>query len=176
MLLPDCIKVPVGHIVKTHGVKGELSVALESDFDTALEPGDALIMECDGLDVPFFIATIRPRGTESILLTLDEVKSEEQASLLCGKTIYVYAPADSDNDNDESDELTADQLVGYTIVDEDTAIGDIEDIREIGPDCWYFVLKGSEKLIPIADEWISYIDQENKIVKMSLPDGLLDLS
>ena len=51
MLLPDVVKVAVGTVIKTHGVKGEMAVAL--DADPALEPGDAVIMEIDGLDVPF---------------------------------------------------------------------------------------------------------------------------
>ena len=53
MLLPDVVKVAVGTVIKTHGVKGEMAVAL--DADPALEPGDAVIMEIDGLDGAVFL-------------------------------------------------------------------------------------------------------------------------
>lgn len=178
MLLPDCKKVPIGRIAKTHGIKGELSVTLDSEFDCELRPGSPVILEIEGLDVPFFIAAVRPKGAESILLTLDEVKSEEDASALCGKDIYIYATRDmlsEYTDDEEADELTADKLTGYTIFDAGKEIGTIADVREIGPDCWYFVLDGSEKLIPIVDELISDINHKEKTIDMDLPAGLLEL-
>ncbi len=176
MLLPDCIKVTVGHVRKTHGVKGELSVTLEPDFDMPLEQGDPVIFEIDGLDVPFFISSVRARGAESILLMLDEVRSESEAAMLAGKEIFIYADSNiMETDADDDDELTADRLVGYTIMDGETEVGRIDDVREVGPDCWYFVIEGSGKLIPIADEMIGAIDSDSKIVEMELPEGLLDL-
>lgn len=177
MILPGCIKVAVGHVVKTHGVKGELSVALDDGFDGELLPGDALIVEINGLDVPFFVAAVRPRGSESLLLTLDDVADDTAASAFVGRTLYVYEEdgAQADNEFDDDDELTADRLVGYTILDGDTTVGVIDDIREVGPDCWYFVLRDSGKLIPIADEMIEELDHHARTVAMNLPAGLLDL-
>lgn len=174
MLLPDCKKIPVGHIVKSHGVKGELSVTLNPDYDFEPETGDPVILEIDGLDVPFFVTAVRPRGSESILLTLDEINSEEEAAAISGKEIFIYAPNDADESGDY-DELTADNLVGYKVIDGDREVGKIADVREIGPGCWYFVLEDSGKLIPIVDDFISYLDHDSKTVGMELPLGLTEL-
>lgn len=174
MLIPDCIKMELGHVVKTHGVKGELSVAL-SDFglDRELESGDPLIVEIEGLDVPFFVKSVRPRGEESLLLTFDSVETDTEASKFVGMPLYVYVAADSLEADDG--ELTADDLIGYTVTDSGKLVGKIADIREIGPDCWYFVMADSGALIPIADEMIVDIDHDNMTVDMNLPEGLLDL-
>ncbi|MDE7388108.1 MAG: hypothetical protein K2M97_02505 [Muribaculaceae bacterium] len=176
MLLPDCVKVAVGHVAKTHGVKGEMAVMLDPAFDLDLEPGSPVIVEMEGLDVPYFIGAVRPRGSESILLTLDGIESEADAAVLAGRTLYVYvAAADVEADFADDDEFTADRLVGYTIVDGDITVGRIADVRELGPDCWYFVLEGSGSLIPIADEFITEIDHASRLLTMNLPVGLLDI-
>ena len=54
-------------------------------------------------------------------------------------------------------------------------VGVIDDIRELGPDCWYFVLRDSGQLIPIVDEMIQEIDHQARTVEMILPEGLLEL-
>jgi 16S rRNA processing protein RimM len=182
MLLPHVDKLSVGTIVKTHGIKGEMNVALDSaELDFDFQPGEPLILEIDGLDVPFFIRATRPRGAESLLLSLDGIDNETEASMLCGHTLFTYVDDESDADDEDSDdeeELTADDLVGYDIMDADhpsTLIGHINQIRELAADCWYFELADSGKLIPIADEFITAIDHQKRTVEMSLPQGLLEL-
>ncbi len=176
MLQPGKIKLPVGRILKPHGVKGELNVELDdlAEPDEDFAPGACLILEIDGLDVPFFVASARPRGSASILLTLDEVSSESEAAALVGQTLYVYSdPEDADVDG----ELTAGELVGYEIIDEETgsSIGVVEELIELTADNWYFSLRDSGKLIPAVDEMILQINSGSRTILMSLPAGLLDL-
>lgn len=174
MLEPDKIKLPVGRILKTHGVKGELNVELfdcaEPDSDFA--PEACLIVEIDGLDVPFFVASSRMRGTASLLLTLDDLDSETDASALVGQTLYVYADPD-----DVNEDMTAGQLVGYEIIDAqaNASVGKVADIIELTPDNWYFSIQGSGQLIPVVDEMILSVDSETQIIMMDLPEGLLEL-
>lgn len=174
MLEPGKIKLPVGRILKPHGVKGELNVELDdyAEPDDDFAPGACLIVEIDGLDVPFFVASARPRGSASILLTLDEISSESEASALVGHTLYVYTDPD-----DADDELTAGELVGYEIIDvaTDASIGVVEELIELTADNWYFSLQGSGKLIPAVDEMILRVDPGARTIIMSLPIGILDL-
>ncbi len=172
MLLPDVVKVAVGTVIKTHGVKGEMAVAL--DADPALEPGDAVIMEIDGLDVPFFVSSVRGRGADSILLMFDGVESETDALQFVGHTVFVYTDEDSEEDDGD---MTAGDLVGYDLWDNDVCVGRIDDIMEVGPGCWYFVVGGQaqERLVPVADDLICGIDAQQRKVVMDLPEGLLDL-
>lgn len=171
MLIAGKVKIAVATVVKTHGIKGELNVELgemaEPDEDFA--PGSCLIVEIDGLDVPFFVASSRPRGGGSMLLTLDDVASETEAASLVGRRLYVYA------DPDEADELTAGDLVGYELIDAaaGSAIGRIDDLTELTPGAWYFDLGG--RLIPAVDEFIADVDHSRRSVTVALPEGLLEL-
>lgn len=173
----DDVRIAVGTIIKPHGIKGELNVMMtdmaEPDEDFA--PGACVIVEIEGLDVPFFVGSSRSRGGDSLLLTLDEVRDEREASELSGKTLFIYAdPGELSN---EAEGLTADALIGYEIRDLATGatIGRIADLVELTPECWYFVIEDTEKLIPAVDEMITKIDSENRIVSMSLPEGLAEL-
>lgn len=175
MLTPGKHKLAVGRILKTHGIKGELNVELtdEAEPNEDFAPGAPVIMEIDGLDVPFFVASARQRGSGSVLLTLDDVDTETDAAELAGHTIYVYIdPADADN----GDSLTAGDLVGYEMADAETgaSIGRIGSLTELTPGAWYFCLEDG-RLVPAVDEFIVDIDHEQRRVEMTLPAGLLEL-
>ena len=173
MLEPGKTKLPVGNVLMPHGIKGELNVELsdyaEPEDDFAV--GACLIVEIDGLDVPFFVASARPRGNASILLTLDNVESEKDAALLVGRNLYIYT------DPEDADELTAGELIGYQIIDAYTqkSLGQVEELTELTADNWYFILSGSGKMIPAVDEMILDVDHSQRVIVMNLPEGLLEL-
>lgn len=170
MLEPGKVKIAVANVIKTHGIKGELNIELDemAEPDQDFAPGSCLIAEIDGLDVPFFVASSRPRGPESLLLTLDDVESETDAALLVGRRLYVYA------DPDQAGELTAGDLVGYSLMT-DTGLnaGRIDSLTELTPGAWYFEVNG--RLIPAVDDFILDVDHQGRTVTVSLPEGLLEL-
>lgn len=172
------LRLAVATIIKPHGIKGELNVLLadmaEPEIDFA--PGACVFIEIEGLDVPFFVASARSRGGDSLLLTLDEVTDEKEAAQLAGKTLFTLADPDEIGD-DEEEEMTAGRLIGYEIYDAttDAPVGRIEDVTELTADCWYFVIEGSGQLIPVVDEMIREIDHESRSILMELPLGLSEL-
>lgn len=175
MLEPEKVKIAVATVTKTHGIKGEMNIEL-TDFaepDDDFAPGACLIVEIEGLDVPFFVASSRPRGPESMLLMLDDVNSEAEATSLCGHSLYVY----TDETATDGDELTAGELIGYTIIDADSGnpVGKVSDLKELTPGSWYFVTEPDDRLIPAVDEMILSVDSDRRAIEMRLPEGLLEL-
>lgn len=173
MLAPGKVKIAVGKVLKTHGIKGELNVELtdNAEPDEDFATGNAVIVEIDGLDVPYFVGSARPRGSESILLTFDDLTSDSEAAALVGHTLYVYV------DPEEADDgLTAGELIGYTLIDHNTGekIGEVQELTELTADAWYFQLDDG-RLIPAVNEFIDDIDHEQHTVDVTLPEGLLEL-
>lgn len=168
-------RLAVGTIVKPHGIKGELNVMMGERAEADdFAPGACLFIEIEGLDVPFFVGSMRSRGTDSLLITLDEIADEKQASELTGKTLYAYVdPSELDDD----DEMTVGALIGYEVIDETSreSLGHIADVQELTPGCWYFVMEESERLLPAVDEMILEVDSEERCVVMDLPEGLAEL-
>ncbi len=170
--------IEIGVVQKTHGIQGEIVVTLGRDVEFSEIP--CVIMDIDGLWVPFFIDGFRPRSTESVLLHLEGVDSETDASELTRKSVYVMHDQIHD-DTDDDGEITADRLIGYTLYDDNAGsavVGVVEAIREISPANWLFEVRaadGREFLIPIATDLITGVDTDSMSLFMELPIGLTDL-
>lgn len=163
----------IGHIAKTHGVAGELRFAIPYDID--LEELSCVILDMDGIYVPFFTESIRGVGADSCLVTLDGIDSEDEASELVGKTIYALS-----RELPESDEegLYAEDMLGFSATSTDGLLaGEIVEVDTSTDNVLLVVrtIEGKRVLIPLADELISRLDPEKKEVEFILPEGLLDL-
>ena len=104
---------PIGQINKPHGVNGELSFTFSSDvFDTEEIP--YLIMEIEGIPVPFFIEEYRFKTNSTGLIKFQDISSEEAARELNGLTIYVLKKY---LDKVENEEIELAYFVGFTLID-----------------------------------------------------------
>ena len=85
MITPDSI-IRIGQLVKPHGIKGEITATLDYDID--LDLLSCIVIEIDGIYVPFFIAGVRPKSTENVILKLDDIDHETAVKELCGKDYF----------------------------------------------------------------------------------------
>ena len=76
----------IGRIIKTHGINGEVVVNIDCDIDVA--ELSCIILDIDGILVPFFTESTRQRSTESILLKIDGIDNEIQAAEIVNHDIY----------------------------------------------------------------------------------------
>lgn len=171
--------VKIGKFLKTHALKGELNALL--DIDPAfVEEGHAFIVEMDGIYVPFYCYSIREKGSTTFLIKLDGIDSEVEAKIFVNKDIYAMRSELAPFYEMEEDEIKdQDGLLGYVLLDgNDRRIGIIDhlDARTQNVLFWVKTDGGSIIYVPVAEEWITNIDDEQKILKMHLPDGLLDLN
>ncbi len=137
-------------------------------------------MKIDGIFVPFFISSMRPRGSESILITIDGVNNEIEAKQLCGKTIYgLKDECVIDDITEDEDGFYAEDLIGFNVVvDSGKQLGKISDVDTSTDNTLFIVTdaeSGQQFYIPVADEFINEIDTDSNTILMSLPDGLLNL-
>lgn len=171
----------VGKVVKTHGVNGEMSVLFTFDaFEEVVKPDTCLIFDFDGIYVPFFVASSRRRGNESMLITLEGESSRQEASAFVGKSVYMnFSDLPSMTESDEYEGVYANDLVGYHAIDnDDTDIGEIVGIDDNTENVLFVIARGdgyNDVLVPAVDEMIEDIDHEKKILRFNLPQGLLDI-
>lgn len=170
----------VGRFQKTHALKGELNAVLDIDPNYFTE-GNAAIVEIDGIYVPFYISSIRPKGKTSFLLTIDGIESEKEAREFVNKAIYVEKSIlASFLDLEEEELLDEDDLTGYHIIDAPTGaqIGIVVALDTTTPNALFIVstTDGDDIFIPAVDELIEDIDDDEKTITMSLPEGLMDLN
>lgn len=170
----------VGHVVKTHGVEGEVSVAFDvENIDALLAASPCVMIYEEGLPVPFFICGTRSRGAQSRLLKFEDIDSESLASAFVGKDVFLPTTLVQEYEQgDDQEGFYASDLIGFTVVDEDTnaPIGTIADINEQTENALFVIdTPRGEVLIPIADEYITDVDADALTLTLSLPTGLIDI-
>lgn len=169
--------VEIGKFQKTHALKGELNAILDVDEDYA-EDAKPFIVDMDGIFVPFYVESIRPKGKESFLVKLKGIDSQEKAQELVNKAVYGLRSDLVDYFDDPEMQLSAD-FVGFRIIDSESGeIGTVKDIDDTTDNILFIVenADGQQIYIPVADEFIDSIDTEKNIIHTTLPEGLLDLN
>lgn len=163
---------------KPHGIKGEISATLDIDID--LNDVKCIIMDVEGIFVPFFISSVRPKTSDTSLITIDGVDSEEKARLLTGLTFYLLdTDIPSDVEDGDDDGFYADDLIGYHVVDSSAGnLGEITAVNDMTANILFIVARpdGSEIYIPVAEEFIDGVDPDSLTLTVSLPPELIDLN
>jgi 16S rRNA processing protein RimM len=160
----------IGRLGKTHGVRGEISFLLDDDvFDRT--DADYLILDIDGILVPFFFEEYRFKTDSNALIKFDGIDTQERARELTGCDVYFPR---SLADEDETSVSWA-ELVGYSLIDSNTGntIGEIVAIDDTTINILFELTDG--KLIPASDELIQHIDTKQHQIEINLPEGILEL-
>lgn len=171
--------IEIGHITKLHGLKGEMqAVVTDAVFDEVARC-PYLVCEMDGIFVPFFIQGYRFRSSEAILLSFDDIDSQENAEQFCGKTLYFDRKCFTPDEEEEYDAEVEEDLgyIGYTIIDKQLGeLGEVIDINDQTANVLFIVdHEGEELMIPAADELVLEIDDEERTILMDLPIGLVNM-
>lgn len=163
----------IGRIGKAHGVNGEVTFNFDDDIFDRVD-ADYLVLEVDGILVPFFIDEYRFLSDSTALVKFEDVDTQQRARELTN--CDVYFPRALAADADDNAPLTLAFLVGFDIVEATTAtrIGTIAAVDDTTLNLLFELEDG--RLIPASDDLISDIDQTTRTIRMTLPDGLLDLN
>lgn len=167
----------IGKFLKTHALKGELNAVFDLDTDL-IDTELPLIIDIDGIYVPFYIDGIRPKGQFASLVKLDGIDSEAEAKPFVNKTIYLLKRDLPEDDADEEGGY-ADDFIGYTIVDTEAgAVGEIVNV-DLSTQNTLFIVRTADEtevFIPVNEEFIVSINPDTREITTSLPEGLIDLN
>ena len=160
----------IGRLGKVHGIKGEISFLLDDDVFDRVD-ADYLVLDIDGILVPFFIKEYRFKTDSNALMKFDGIDTQERARELTGCDVYFPRKlADSDDEN-----ISWAAIVSYDIIDADSNcnIGRIASVDDSTINILFCLEDG--RLIPASEDIITAIDQQNRTITMRIPKGLLDL-
>lgn len=161
--------VKIGQYNKPHGVKGEISATFFIDVDS-VEELSTLICLVDGIYVPFFVESVRTKNDSTLLLKLVGIDDEKSLKFLVNKDIFALKKEVSDED-----QVYCDYFVGFEIYDtDDTYIGEIVDVDDSNENALFIVEKDDNIFyIPITEDFIVEIDEDNERLTMDLPEGMI---
>ena len=160
----------IGRLGKTHGVRGEVSLQFDDDIFDRVD-ADYLVLELDGILVPFFIEEYRFRSDTVALMKFEDVDTQQRANELTGCDVYFPRALAANDEGDVSLSL----LVGFDLVEANggTTIARIAAIDDTTANLLFELEDGC--LIPANDDLIRDIDTKRKTIKMEIPEGLLEL-
>ena len=170
--------IAIGHYNKTHGVAGEISATIDVDIDVVRELS-CLVSDMDGIFVPFYVNACRPKTSETVLLTIDGVSDEQEASRLVNHDIYALKREFRlESEEADADGYPLDFFIGYELRDADgTRVGTIAGVDDSTENAIFIVERDDEEImVPANDELIVEFDLDKNLMVMDLPQGLLDLN
>ena len=159
-----------GKFLKPHGTKGE--IGLEGDPIVLGDDCDFVACDVDGILVPFFFETRRSKNSDTLIVKIERMDSAEEVRFLTNREAYIPRRW-----TEESEVLSWSYFRGFTAIDETLGeIGEITDIDDSTINTLFVIDNdGEEILIPVQEEFIMGIDQENREIIFNLPEGLVSL-
>ena len=158
-----------GKINKTHGVNGELNCAVNAD---TIDKAEYMVLDMDGIFVPFFISNIRVKSQNAALITLEDIEDETEARKLIGKDIYLPIAL-----MEEENMLSYEYFVGFTVVNADEKLGEISYVDDQTVNILFGIkTEDGEILLPAVEDFIEEVDNENKILYTNYPIELVELN
>jgi len=163
----------VGRIVKTHGLKGEVTLRIDNEQFDAIEELNYFLLDVKDTLIPFFVEAIVYHSNKAFVLFQD-LKTMEAASQLVGTSVYL--PLDLLPEK-EGNDFYSHEVVGFTVFDEERGeLGTVQEIIEYPTQSLIqIVIDGKEVLIPIHDDIIKDVDREGKKIYIIAPNGLIDM-
>ncbi len=171
---------PVGKFQRTHALKGELNLILDIDPEFFEEGANPMIVEMDGCLIPFYAESIRTKGQTSYLVKLERIDTEEQARQYVNKTVNALKSELKDFMAEMGEDLfTSDDWNGFEVVD--STLGNLGKLERIDDSTANILMvietpEGDELYIPLAEEFLEDVDNDSRVIKVNLPDGLVDLN
>lgn len=165
--------VHIGNFKKPHGIKGEISATIYNVAQLLTECR-RIIVEVDGIFVPFFINDLRNKSQDTVLMLIDGIENENQAATLVNHEIYLLK---EDFDSDDNMQLPVDYFNNFEVLINGIYKGIVQDIDDSTANL-LFVIKlenGDVKLIPVADDFVTSVDTSRNLIELEVPDSLLDL-
>ena len=162
----------IGRLGKPYGIRGEISFQFDDDIFDRVE-SEYLILDMDGILVPFFIEEYRFKSDSLALMKFSGVDTADDAQELNGCRVLFERSQTPDDDL-----LSWAEIIGYTIIDastdrevgrllavDDTTINLLFEVEVAGTD--------EPVLLPAAEELITDVDRDRREIRLTIPDGLL---
>ena len=167
----------IAQVLKSNGTDGELVLGFREIAPEDINLKEPVFIVFDGLPVPFYIESFNKRGNTKALVHLTGICSMEDVEEIAGKAVYI--------EDDQLPEMSIEEdgyaaLVGWMVLtpaeDEEALIevGEITDFLDIPNNpCIEVETENGAVMIPLHEDFILAVDEENLEIIMQIPAGLL---
>lgn len=166
------MKVQVGKVIKSHGIRGEVVVDVMTDApEVRYADGAELNGTQAGKERKLTVESSRPHKGR-LLVKFREVPDRTEADTLRGMKFFAV-PLDRDAD---SDEYYDHELIGLHVHHNDMQVGEVTGVMDT-PNRKILEIdyEGREVLVPFVMDFVPEIDLDEGTLTITPPEGLLDV-
>ncbi|MGG9970216.1 ribosome maturation factor RimM [Ferruginibacter sp. SUN002] len=163
----------IGKLAASFGLKGELVLQHSLGQKTSLKGLETFFIE-EGKDnfMPYFIESTSIKNDAEIYIKIEGIDTKEVARKLTPKEVWLL----EEDFKRFAAKASPIFMVGFNLVSDGKDLGEIiEVIEQPHQILCTILLNGKEALIPIHQDSLEKVDQKNRKVFVTLPDGLLDI-
>lgn len=160
----------IGRITKTYGFEGAVVVRSESGITVEPEQGEPVFVVIDGIPVPFFTREAFSPSPDTLVISFDDYLTAGSVSALKGCPVLIAGEAEDDS--------TLTGIEGYLLTDSNSGLSGtiISVLQNPGQLLAIVKFQEGEVFVPLHPDLIEKTDRKRKIIRMSLPDGLIPLN
>ncbi len=168
----DCFYL--GKIAKKFSFKGEVLLYLDTDEPELYENMESVFVDLNDNLIPFFIEQSALHKNDLLRVKFEDVNNEDDADELIGNAVYLPLKM---LPKLEGDKFYFHEVIGFAIEDKKHGnIGIIESVNDTTAQPLFEVRNGNtEMLIPMIDHFILQVDRKHRVIRMDLPDGLVEM-
>lgn len=168
----DCYQL--GSIVRLHGFKGEVSIALDVTSPEEYKNLESVFVDINKQLIPFFIEKIQLTNKNFARVKFEGIDSEDDAKSIVKKNLFLPL--------DILPQLTGTsfydhEVVNYKVLDEKHGIlGNIVQIIDLPNNPLIEIdHNGTEILVPLLKNTVTQLNREKQEMYIQTPEGLIDL-
>ena len=168
--LSDNKFIPIGKVVKPHGIKGELKFFLYNKDSNLLSLDVSIWFKINNSYKSFYLLNSKGLGK---IFRLESVNNRSEAELLRDKEFFVLREDLPDLDEGN---FYLNDIINFKLFNGKKELGLILDVLLL-PSADYILINynNQEVLIPVLEKYIKFFDFDKKIVTMKNIEGFLNL-
>ncbi len=168
----------IGKISKYRGLRGEVELLFTDD---AFDRGDSdyLVLEMDGILVPYFWEEYKFKNDETAILKLEDIETDAQAKQLVGRRVFYpkcFLPEDEESDGEMRSWKA---FTGFAVTDtEGRELGTVESVDDSSQNILLYLAtpNGNELILPLHEDFVADYSLHDRTLCLALPEGLLEIN
>lgn len=167
----------IGKISKARGIRGEVELRFTDDvFDRG--ESEYLVLEMDGIPVPFFWEEYKFKNNETAIFKFEHVDTEEYARRLAGCRVF-YPVCHTPEETEENELPSWKALTGFKVSQENgKEIGTIEHVDDSSQNILLYLRSPQDKeiILPFHDDFLVDYSLRGHSLCLRIPEELLSLN
>ena len=155
--------VPVGKIIKPHGIKGELKFFLyNNDSSIFLKNNINIWLDFDNKFIFHEVESIK--GSNVKIIKIKKIDNRDAAKLFSNKKLFILR---KDFPKIEKENFYLNDIINFKVFDNSKEIGFVSDILSLpGGNIMVISCFGKEVLVPLVDKYTEFFDFDDNVVFM----------